>query len=411
MARKVEPGKEVLVYEPSSVSWAVAEAVARPPAVLSRLGLYAILLIVAAAFAYAYLTTISITVAGRGTIRTSGKVLPVRAQTTGKVAQLGVANGRRVKKGQALMDMEDALDPKEQDRARGIITSVRRILAAGATREAMVDVGVVAQEPLRMTGSILVRERTSLGQALNDYFQALRALHEATPQLTRADVIERQNAEEKIGKIHRQHLEEELRTELQDLEKSVYRFGVSIRDRQEQARRSLASARTTLEVQLKTFEEALRSQTESLRVVAPIDGIVSALAVAGPGELVQSGQTLFQIIPDGGKLMAEVQIANKDIADLRIGMPVQLKLDAYPYQDYGTLPGVLTELPEDVTQSDKNAPPTYVVLIAPRRDDLDLDGHSNPLKLGMTLDADIEVRHRTLLELAIIEVLKLKDLL
>jgi hemolysin D len=409
MAEKVEPGKEALIYDPSTVSWAVADAVARPPAVLARLGLYLILLIVGSALVYAYLAEIAITVTGRGIIRTSGKVRPVRALSTGKVAQLRVANGRRVAKGDALVEMENNLEPRELERANKIIGAVKALLAAGDSRAAMTDAGVLAQEPLRMSGPVLVRERAQLAEALNGFYQGLRTLHDATPELTRADVSERQVAEDKIAKIRSQHLEEELRNELQDLEKSVTRLSVAIRDRQEQARRAVASARTSLEVQIRSFEEGLHSQTENLTVTSPVDGVVSNLKITGAGELLQAGQPLFDLIPEGGRLIAEVEIANKDIADLRVGMAVQLKLDAYPFQDYGSLVGALTELPADVSPGEKGAPPNYVVQVTPAREALVAKGEAKPLKLGMTLTADIEVRRRTLLQLALLEVLKLKE--
>jgi len=410
MPQKVEPGKEALIYDPSTVSWAVADAVARPPQILSRIGLYLVVALVATAGAYAYLATIAITVNGRGIIRTSSKVRPVRALATGKVAQLLVANGKHVKKGDPLVEMENNLAPPDLERANRIIASVKKLLAAGDTRAVMTDAGVLTQEPLRLTGPVLVRERASLAEALNGFYQALGVMHDGTPALTRADVTERQIAEGKIAKIRSQHLEDDLRNELQDLEKTVGRLSVAIRDRQEQGRRGVSSARTSLEVQIRSFEEGLRSQTENLTINAPVDGAVSNLKIAGTGELLQAGQALFELIPEGGKLLAEVEIANKDIADLKLGMPVKLKLDAYPFQDYGALDGLLTELPEDVAPGDKGAPPNYIVQVTPKAEALLAKGEQKPVKLGMTLGADIEVRRRTLLQLAVVEILKLKDL-
>jgi multidrug resistance efflux pump len=409
MSNQSEPGKEALIYDPSTVSWAVADAVARPPAVLARLGLYLIVLVVAAAGAYAWFARVAVTVTGRGIIRTTGKVRPVRALSTGKIAQLHVANGRKVKKGDPLVEMEDNLAPRELERANRIIASVNKLLASGEGRQTTTDAGVLAQEPLRLSGPVLVRERSALAEALNAYFQALRSMHDSTPELSRADVSERQTAMAKIDKIRSQHLEEDLRNELQELEKTAARLSVSIRDRQEQARRAVAAARGTLEVQIRTFEEALRSQTTDLTVRAPVDGIVSNLKIAGVGELLTAGQALFELIPEDGKLTAEVEIANKDIAELRLSMPVKVKLDAYPFQDYGTLDGTLAELPEDVSPGEKGAPPSYIVQIALARETMPTRKGDRPIKLGMTLSADIEIRRRTLLELAVVEVLKLKD--
>ena len=405
-----DPGREALVYNPSSVSWAVSESVARPPALLSRMVLYSILGVLVAGGVFSYFATVAVTVSGRGIVRTSGKIRPVRAQVTGKVAELLVKNGKRIKKGDALIEMENVISAQELERIQSLLGRLRKVVGSGDSRTAMAEAQVLGQELLRLTGPVLTSERAALTEATSAYERALRQLHDTVPELSRADLTEREMATAKIAKIKKERLETELASDLAELERTVARLNVALRDRREQALRQLATARSTLEVQVNSFAEALRVQVGSLRILSPVDGVVSNLAVSGVGELITSGQTLFEVIPEGGQLIGEIQIANKDIAQLRVGLPVRLKLDAFPYQDYGFVSGSVLELPQDVTRSEKGAPPTYQVLVSLDRTVLDGSHGRGNVLLGMTFDADIQIRRRTLLQMAVVEMLKLKDL-
>jgi multidrug efflux pump subunit AcrA (membrane-fusion protein) len=181
-------------------------------------------------------------------------------------------------------------------------------------------------------------------------------------------------------------------------------------DRQKSAERQLASARATLESTLGRFEEALKAHNERQRIAAPVAGTVSNVAVTGDGELVTSGQELLQLIPEGGELVAELDIANKDIGELSPGMPVKLKLDAFPFQEYGVVSGVLREVPPDVRVEDgRQGSPTYKVVASLDTTTLDDRGARKPILLGMSLSADVQTRQRSLLQLALLEVLKLRS--
>lgn len=407
-ASQPEPGRDALVYDPSKVSWAVAEAVSMPPSSLARIAVYLTLLLVVGAVAFAHLTSISITVKGRGAIRTSAKIIPIRAEVGGRVAVLNVENGSSVKKGQILVEMQDQLAGENLERARALIERLDALVAAGDSRATMTEAGVVAQEPMRMNVPVLVQERARLAETINALYQALRGVHDV-PEQSLADKAERDAAEAKIQKIKLQGLAADLANELAELEQKVTRLNVSMRSRRDQAMQRVSSARGALEVQIRAFEQALELHIRSQRVLSPADGVAVKVAVSARGELLTAGQTLLEIIPDGGNLVGEVQIANRDIAQLKLGMPVDLRLDAMPYQDFGSLPGRIIEIPPDATVGEQGGPPTYVIRVSLDRISLDAGQGPRPVLLGMAFEAEVEIRRRTLLELAIIEILKLKD--
>jgi hemolysin D len=408
-----EPGREALIYHPSTVSWAVAETVARPPSFLGRLTLYTILAILAASVVYASLARVAVTISGRGMIRTSGKVRPVRAQVTGKIATLHVKNGQRVAAHEPLIDMEEQFGEQDLARFTRMVKGINDLLAKRDSRGAIADAATLADVPMRFSGSALAHERATLSEALSSYGQALRYQHEILPELVRADISEKRQNEEKLQKVQHMSAEGDFKSELLQLEQAIARLSVSVRDREEQGRGKLASARTSVEVNARTFEQALKTHTEDQKVVSPVEGVVSNMTVTGAGELITGGQSLLQIVPLGGQLVAEVQIANKDIGQLKPGMPVSLKLDAFPFQDYGMLAGRLQQLPEDVRSTDSKSSGSgsenYDVVVALDGTTVGRKGNSGQARLGMTLTADIKVRERTLLQLGLIEILKLKD--
>jgi multidrug efflux pump subunit AcrA (membrane-fusion protein) len=86
-------------------------------------------------------------------------------------------------------------------------------------------------------------------------------------------------------------------------------------------------------------EEAL-AQTA---VTAPVGGVLTELAVRGEGAVLQPGQTVGAVAPEGAPLVARAYLPNRDIGWVRPGLPAKLKLDAFPFQDYGTVPGTVSK--------------------------------------------------------------------
>ena len=71
-------------------------------------------------------------------------------------------------------------------------------------------------------------------------------------------------------------------------------------------------------------------------LTAPISGIAEPLKKFNTGDTVFAGDTLVRIVPDAAaQLKAELSISNKDIAEIRIGMPITLKFAALPPAEYG----------------------------------------------------------------------------
>ncbi|PSN17990.1 secretion protein HlyD, partial [filamentous cyanobacterium CCP5] len=156
-----------------------------------------------------------------------------------------------------------------------------------------------------------------------------------------------------------------------------------------------------------TLLQAAKSQLDRTYIHAPVAGIVSSLNINNIGEVAQPGQTLIEIAPTNARLVMSGQLSSRETGLVSAGMPVQLKLDAFPYQTYGILPGkVLSVSPDSKTTSNNEV--VYDVEIALERDYVIHEGQVVPLKVGQTGRAEIVTQQKRVIDILIDPVRQLK---
>jgi HlyD family secretion protein len=86
---------------------------------------------------------------------------------------------------------------------------------------------------------------------------------------------------------------------------------------------------------------------------------------------------------------------------LRVGMPVQLKFDAYPFQDYGVIPGRVSWVSPDSkqTQTGQGQVETFELEIIPERTEIQAQNKRVALTPGQTATAEVIVRQRRVIDL------------
>ena len=161
-----------------------------------------------------------------------------------------------------------------------------------------------------------------------------------------------------------------------------------------------------------------KSLLDHSTLISPVDGIVKVLRINTVGGVLRAGDELMHISPTSGGYIFEAKISPSDIGELRLGLPVSLKFDAFDYSVYGMLPGTLSYISSDtLTESGPNgAVQTYYrvqVQINPNSAKAKSNNEShwffqpsrnvnslslNELKPGMTATLDIQTRSRTLLQ-------------
>jgi HlyD family secretion protein len=184
------------------------------------------------------------------------------------------------------------------------------------------------------------------------------------------------------------------------------------------AERKLSDAREYLR------KAALRKDLVEMR--APADGIVQWIAKVSIGSVMQPGDQLLTLVPDNTRLEVEAKIPGDEIGFVSPGQQVSIKLDTLYTQIYGYAEGKVETVSPDsflaaetgtttaaqravngLPSSLTGAPPNQNdMLVAPgyylARISIDAPKFRNlpagfRLMPGMSLAADIEVGHRTLL--------------
>lgn len=79
-------------------------------------------------------------------------------------------------------------------------------------------------------------------------------------------------------------------------------------------------------------------EKEYQQLKAPVKGYINSIEATTLGETVTSAQTLITIVPEKAPMEMVCYVQNRDIADIREKMDAEIKLDAYPYTTYGTIP-------------------------------------------------------------------------
>jgi HlyD family secretion protein len=275
-------------------------------------------------------------------VSASGKIQPERlvnisADTMGRVTNLAVEEGDRVKKGQFLLQ----IDP------RSLRSAVQR-------SEASLQAARSTADQLKLA---LDSARVSLQQAQD----ALKRQQDLwTRGLTTKESLEKAEADVKMRQSDLRSQEQNVKTQ-------------QLRMQQENA--SLESARYDL---------------SKVRIESPIDGIVTRRNIE-EGETVVIGTmnnagTVLLTVADMSVITAEVEVDETDIPSVQIGQPAKITIDAVPNQ---TFTGKVTEIgnsPIQTTGSTSQATNFKVVVT--------LDKEIQEVRPGFTCTAEITTATR-----------------
>jgi hemolysin D len=166
---------------------------------------------------------------------------------------------------------------------------------------------------------------------------------------------------------------------------------------------NLETEMTTLQAEIAQTNSQINSLTFQLQqrvLKSPIAGRVFQLPIQRPGAVLQPGTMVAEISPEGSPLIIRAQMPTSESGSLRKGLPVKLKFDAYPFQDYGIIEGELLEISPTTSEVDT---PTgkvarYSLEIALKSDCIHSKNKCTPLRPGDTATAEVIVRQRRIID-------------
>ncbi|NTU57865.1 MAG: HlyD family efflux transporter periplasmic adaptor subunit [Chlorobiaceae bacterium] len=133
-------------------------------------------------------------------------------------------------------------------------------------------------------------------------------------------------------------------------------------------------------------------------ITAPVDGTIFFLQVK-QGTVVSQGQIILKVVPDD-VLTARAFISNQDIGFVSENLPVDIRLDAFPYAEFGDIKGKIIWVGSDVLAPD-DIIKYYHFPIKVRLDQQHLTSNNRKIFLqsGMSVTMNIKVRKRTVMSI------------
>jgi hemolysin D len=156
------------------------------------------------------------------------------------------------------------------------------------------------------------------------------------------------------------------------------------------------------EKQISEIENKLNQAKMTLNyqaIQSPVDGIVFDLKPNAPGFVATPSEAILKIVPSDN-LVAKVYITNRDIGFVRTGMAVDVRVDSFPYSEFGDIKGTLTWIGSDAL------PPTQVrnfysfpAKVKLNTQTLKAQQRQFSLQSGMSLSVNIKTRQRTVMSI------------
>ncbi|MFA6292477.1 MAG: HlyD family type I secretion periplasmic adaptor subunit [Victivallales bacterium] len=181
-------------------------------------------------------------------------------------------------------------------------------------------------------------------------------------------------------------------------------------------RSTLSEEMVKIERELSSTRKAYEKNerlVSSVYLRAPCKAVVQQIADFSEGSAVREAEAMITLIPLDGTIEMEAEIRPQDIGKVAVGSKVRIKLNAYPFQKYGTLDGEIRNISEDTLQRQKPSAEQegvsyYRARITPSGK---LHGVHDSFRLipGMEAQADIKSGKRRIIEYLIYPLIKAFD--
>jgi len=353
------------------------------------------LLIVIAVFTvvgllWANVTYLDEATSGQGRVIPSGQVQVIQNLEGGILAELLVKDGQLVEKGQVVARLDET---RFQSSLRENRVKYLALRAAEARLRAEAD-GVQPRFPAELN------ERADLVQVERELFAARRrALEESVAAIRRSlELAQRELAMTEpvvqrggVSEVELLRLRRQVNELSGQLDEKRNRFRAEAR---QDLNRVLADVDGLRETSVAAQDRVARSTLRS-----PVKGVVKKIYQKTLGAVIAPGADLMDVVPLEDTLLVEARIRPSDVGFLHVGQAAKVKVMAFDYSVYGSLPAKVEHISPDAIDESKDprAEPYYRVLVRTERNFL--EGRKGKLEImpGMTATVDVLTGSKTVL--------------
>lgn len=340
----------------------------KPAPVWSQAVVWTIIGTASLAFVYAAAAKIDEVVVATGNIQAIGASRPIMNPTAGVVSQIYVKEGQSVRAGEPLL----RFDPEVTEKRR---TTLQEQIRLERMRFDEQERAFEAREDS-------LQSRT---QSLQASLETERLIYGQIEPLAREGGIQRVQLLQQKNKV------QQLQSEIAQSEANLREVQAELVKLRQESLRNISD----LERQLVEVNKA--QQYEVLR--APVGGMVFELKPQSPGYSAGPNETLLKVVPKG-TLEAKVYITNRDVGFAKPGQLAQIRVDAYPFTQFGSIEGRLKNVGTDTLPPDPQNPlPRFPAYVSLQRPYLEKNGTKYQVSSGQTVSVNLIVREKRVISL------------
>ncbi len=421
--------------------------------------LWLLLCLLATLLVWACLARIDVAAMAPGKVLPEGKAKLLHATEIALVRAIHVRDGQRVKTGELMLELDNTINLAEHKAVMQKLIQLRlemeRLQATLEDRDPVFDVPGALPESLQAQRSLFTAQRLAhqarAAEAVRNRQHRLMQETAATALIAKLEA-NLASAQERVDRV-RPYAGESIShfeyLRLQDNAASLASELASQRAAAKAARQEHLAAQQRLQFLEAEHRSSLLAQVQEKQALmvaaqsdqarieqlmaqkvlrAPVDGQVQSISVNTLGGVVMPGQVIATIVPDNMPLMIEATLSNEDAGFVRVGQHVDIKVDAFPYQQYGSLSGEVTWISPDAEfrapggldpamtakGADMSALPlkgslVYRLHIKPDTTTLMRNGLPHPVSVGMSVQADIVTDRRRVIDFLLGPIIKNLD--
>lgn len=354
------------------------------------LGVFTLLI---AAIVWACLSEVDVVVTSSGTMQPVGNISTLNTYASGTVKAINVEEGAYVKAGDVLIELDTQsidIDVESLNNQKEILEAQKEIytMIKNGKDVTTVDIAKYSSNLQPYILTIIANDR-----AYQNNLSILESTKENTG-LTR-DIAQikyddyNTNPAISVAEFNAQELV------LKQAENEYLQAELNILNAQTSYSEQINSSISEINSRLKQAESELEKYQLSLeyqKIIAPVNGYINSIAINNIGETVTSAQQIATIVPADSSIEMVCYVKNMDIADIEVGMEAEIKLEAYPYNKYGTVKGTVKYISPSSFNSEQLGS-VYLVKL-----DIDNTNPNVDVMSGLSGSVEIKTDKRTVME-------------
>jgi HlyD family secretion protein len=391
----------------------------------SRLIVWGIMGVTSFVVIWASVAKVEEAIPATGKLEPQGTVKEVQAPVNGVVKAIYVKDGKRVKKGDLLLRLDPTTTQVEQESLKTVRSSLiqenqfyrTQMRGVSSLKVPVSDAqtqrfqAVQSELDSRVATAQLDQEQLTkqLNQANIQVSGASKALAINQKILRDLETLTKEGGGSRLQYLKQKQEVIAGQAEKDRLMQEQQRLQLAIRQAQKKVQNTSALTRKDLLGQVIENEKKIAdidsqlSQTKATlqyqELHAPADGIIFDLKANTPGFVTTTSEPILKIVP-GDSLVAKVFVTNRDIGFVREGMAADVRIDSFPFSEFGDVKGQLTWIGSDALPPDQIRPYyTFPAKVHLDHQVLTINGRKIQLQSGMGVTVNLRVRERTVMSI------------